>query len=125
MSEGLPLHWLLGADADHCENLTAVRKYRRGPVGPADHGPHTPHAAAQFRAIRTRCGTHQRHCLRRRRHPRDAPSVSPQGYGMLNYLPGLGRRKVIESLTLNARGIARAEQNADVAPPIFLEPMAS
>jgi hypothetical protein len=31
-------------------------------------------------------------------------ALARKGYGLLNYQPGLGRRKVIESLTLNGRG---------------------
>jgi len=36
-------------------------------------------------------------------------ALARKGYGTLNYQPGLGRRKVIESLTLNDRGLAHAE----------------
>lgn len=36
-------------------------------------------------------------------------ALSRKGFGNLNYLPGLGRRKVIDSLTLNHRGLAEAE----------------
>jgi hypothetical protein len=34
-------------------------------------------------------------------------AIARKGYGTLGYQPGLGRRKVIESLTLNERGLAR------------------
>lgn len=36
-------------------------------------------------------------------------AIARKGFGVLNFQPGLGRRKVIESLTLNERGVARAE----------------
>ncbi|HEX8348010.1 MAG TPA: hypothetical protein VF657_25255 [Actinoplanes sp.] len=35
-------------------------------------------------------------------------ALARKGFGQLNYQPGLGRRRVIESLTLNARGLAEA-----------------
>lgn len=36
-------------------------------------------------------------------------ALSRKGFGDLNFEPGLGRRKVIDSLTLNGRGLAEAE----------------
>jgi hypothetical protein len=36
-------------------------------------------------------------------------AIADKGYGTLNYVPGLGQRKVIQSLTLNAAGLEVAE----------------
>lgn len=74
------------------------------------HAHLTPLASAQVRAIRaaaTRAnntvyvGDATRPTLR---------ALARKGYGTLNYLPGLGLRRVIESLTLSQRGLDYARE---------------
>lgn len=79
------------------------------------HAHLAPLASAQVRAIRAGVRRSDRTV-----HTGDATratlrALARKGYGTLNYQPGLGRRKVIESLTLNARGLAAAQAAQPIA----------
>lgn len=64
-----------------------------------------PLEPAQVRALRL-ADAHSDRTVRASRQATRATlnALARKGYGTLNYQPGLGRRRVIESMTLNARG---------------------
>jgi hypothetical protein len=70
------------------------------------HAHLAPLAAAQLRAVRI-AGESTSHVVYAGEATRATlQSLARKGYGVLNYQPGLGRRRVVESLTLNERGVA-------------------
>ncbi|PRY24018.1 hypothetical protein [Pseudosporangium ferrugineum] len=66
-----------------------------------------PLEPAQVRALRL-ADVHADRTVRASRQATRATlnALARKGYGTLNFQPGLGRRRVVESLTLNARGEA-------------------
>jgi hypothetical protein len=78
--------------------------------GTMAHAHLAPLQPAQIRAIRT-AAANPNHTVHVGEEIRPTlKAIARKGLGTLNYQPGLGRRRVIESLTLNARGLAQAEQ---------------
>lgn len=73
-----------------------------------------PLADAQNRAIRTAAQRGSRTVYAGEETRPTLKALARKGYGVLNFQPGLGRRKVIESLTLNARGLAVADDEKAV-----------
>jgi hypothetical protein len=74
------------------------------------HAHLAPLEPAQRRAIRTAAGNPRKTvCAGEVTRP-TLRALARKGYGTLNYLPGLGCRRVIESLTLNQRGLDYARE---------------
>lgn len=73
------------------------------------HAHLAPLADAQVRAIRV-AGASANHTVYAGQATRATlQALARKGYGRLSYQPGLGRRRVIESLTLNERGLAELQ----------------
>ena len=80
-------------------------------VRPTMAGAHlTPLAEAQVRAIRTAADRGNQTVYVSDATRPTLRALARKGYGSLNYQPGLGRRRVIESLTLNQRGLDYAQE---------------
>lgn len=73
------------------------------------HAHLAPLADAQLRAIALAGGSANHTVYVGQATRATLRAIARKGYGILSYQPGLGRRKVIESLTLNARGLAQAK----------------
>jgi hypothetical protein len=86
-----------------------VGEYRQ--VRPTVAGAHlAPLADAQLRAIRVAADGGTRTVYVGQATRPTLQALARKGYGTLNYQPGLGRRRVIESLTLNQRGLDYARE---------------
>lgn len=73
------------------------------------HAHLAPLADPQVRAIRVGAGSANHTVYAGQATRATLQALARKGFGTLNYQPGLGRRKVIDSLTLNHRGLAEAE----------------
>ncbi len=73
------------------------------------HAHLAPLAGPQIRAIRIAAVSTNRTVYAGQAARATLRALARKGYGTLNYLTGLGLRKVIASLTLNDRGVALAE----------------
>jgi hypothetical protein len=69
-----------------------------------------PLADAQMRALQVAADRNDRTVYVGQAGRPTLRALARRNYGTLNYQPGLGRRKVIESLTLNDRGIRQVEK---------------
>lgn len=85
-------------------------------VRPTMAGAHlAPLAAAQLHGIRIAARRDDRTVFTGQVTRPTLRALARKGYGTLNYEPGRGRRKVIESLTLNERGVRAAGENSPLA----------
>jgi hypothetical protein len=73
------------------------------------HAHLAPLADPQLRAIRIAGDSANRTVYAGQATRATLQALARKGYGTLNFENGLGRRKVIESLTLNDRGLTQAE----------------
>jgi hypothetical protein len=72
------------------------------------HAHLAPLGAPQVRAIRIAADSGNRTVFAGQATRASLRTLARRGLGALNYQPGLGRRNVVEALTLNQRGAAEA-----------------